>query len=926
MLRGVLHGLCDRSTGACQCFRSATQGFWKGKSCGECYDDYFGENCMQKRIVSTQITGFFYNASATARTFTERQVLLDDEYGIVYAVGDIITAFDYRSTSEDGYSLVFAQTARTLFGCGFVSVTWTFDSEVFFALPPFNGKLCRTEMEFWRFSRLADNPRRVPTKDGSLRLKVSGSHVSSIYVAAWDSMCEVSVDIASSHYFECLNLRSKAKASSATLLSFFKVEGVEYLLSENAVIVYGFTVESGKGVLCEARLIYQDMTYRDVFRSSATEAPIVLNNGTIRCNNIQLVRDLPQLGAALVAMDSSVGPAFFVMNSSRRYLVPDVVLSTLTSKYQTTAASVDIDNVLLSQCVLVVSDARCHLVKLRVGVAPLKVELYGLNSIERKEAIVDIRNSNSSHVAFLLFSGIEGSYVRRILLWDVVSVFPPVSYTGGGTLLTVRGSGFRSTKNVSCFVASSREKRDDPLYKSRAVVIDSNTLVCSAPPAALESSCGMLDYVEVSLTGSSYTSNAISISRIGHPRLTQVAPTAIFVPRPPPKVTIAGVQFVESAAAKCRFNGSLQAPCGSPTATVTSWVTEASTIKTTLLVCTVPPFASGLCSGSTLEVALDGSVFTTEYLTFQAIGEVAGIQFTSSVYSVACQAQTFVPFEVVLVDRLLNTVGSFDATAYSLTLVPSQATSAAYQTARLLHGQLNVTMANGRALFRSVFLLKPLITAYTPATPDLVYSAVIQGYNWSTSASVHVVVGNAYRLVLLVEPSANVSSSGELGESPRVCVVDVGGNMLSGETDETTGLTVLSSVLTYPPASSVQLSAPPAIIPILNRNVTMQRGAADFTPMKLAARHYFIYQVMLSTPERPDILSVWSRNITSVCSEYMYKVAGLYLCSSCPLKRRVRRDESRRQPWVLARWCSLLQRLQVSGCIHMSWRRRRSMR
>src|SRR5262249_4779908 len=43
-------GSCDRTTGACSCFRSPTTGYWGGDSCTECATGYIGLECRSLNI------------------------------------------------------------------------------------------------------------------------------------------------------------------------------------------------------------------------------------------------------------------------------------------------------------------------------------------------------------------------------------------------------------------------------------------------------------------------------------------------------------------------------------------------------------------------------------------------------------------------------------------------------------------------------------------------------------------------------------------------------------------------------------------------------------------------------------------------------------------------------------------------------------
>ena len=47
------HGACGRLTGACECYASATLGFWAGALCDECATGYTGANCTAtcRRVV-----------------------------------------------------------------------------------------------------------------------------------------------------------------------------------------------------------------------------------------------------------------------------------------------------------------------------------------------------------------------------------------------------------------------------------------------------------------------------------------------------------------------------------------------------------------------------------------------------------------------------------------------------------------------------------------------------------------------------------------------------------------------------------------------------------------------------------------------------------------------------------------------------------
>ncbi|MDP2325029.1 MAG: hypothetical protein Q8N51_13510, partial [Gammaproteobacteria bacterium] len=58
-------GSCNKVTGACSCFSDATNGYWSGVNCDQCFSGFMGARCQQKAITLTVVTSVTYSAAVT---------------------------------------------------------------------------------------------------------------------------------------------------------------------------------------------------------------------------------------------------------------------------------------------------------------------------------------------------------------------------------------------------------------------------------------------------------------------------------------------------------------------------------------------------------------------------------------------------------------------------------------------------------------------------------------------------------------------------------------------------------------------------------------------------------------------------------------------------------------------------------------------
>ena len=242
-------------------------------------------------------------------------------------------------------------------------------------------------------------------------------------------------------------------------------------------------------------------------------------------------------------------------------------------------------------------------------------------------------------------------------LFDVVKLSPVYVDGTGGTLVTVKGTGFPTGLNASDTKLVAACKWGEAKYVGSAMnptatIIDSQTVICKAPRKQGFDACEDVP-LEVSVeNGERFSSNGVFVRHINKPIVFSVKPLRATLHSETP-ITISGTGFFDSPYIACKINNE---------------ITEA-TWKTSITIwCTHPK--TNTPSVTTVEITLDGQQFSSSNVPYLIVGTPTKIEWIlngdttlgkSVAYSFDSAVKNEIPrLDVIFKDAAGNEVGNRD--------------------------------------------------------------------------------------------------------------------------------------------------------------------------------------------------------------------------------------------------------------------------
>ena len=550
----------------------------------------------------------------------------------------------------------------------------------------------------------------------------------------------------------------------------------------------------------------------------------------------------------------------------------------------------------------------------------LDLQLYGTvrfqKVVDTYEIVASLTKNDESRMLYASIPLTTQVNVVPLSLYAVTKLYPNVADTVGGTIITVFGEGFVDDPSFKCNFSGTL---------AAATYVSSREATCVAPTGGDERCQGVP--LEVSIGPSQYTKNEIPIRRVSTPRISSV-----YVKRLASlgwdnaygnltggdAIVAQGTGFQDTPFIACRF-GDVKKENHIVTYADREYIWTSGTqgvrtmaakyVNSTHVECVQPAFSKPTQFGkSTLEVSLDGNIYSRSSQPFDVIDNAVGFRVFKLTEAAGRPAWTpsandvyaSVPrlelptMHFFTVDREGQRLRTLDRVARTVTVElvawnssllmvgnsPFDFSAKCEGTRRdptapvfYTSGAKTLAMADGYVNFTGIYFQSPPAGYYTLRFLD-------NTSQWEYNYTFRVRTGKAAVLKICRQPS-NVTDNTNptLTQQPILYVEDKSGNMLSSE--DLVGLIVeahyvhestSTSALT-PNAKKTVLGVP---VNVTRRTTTLKRSPeiSDnllvFQGIDVIGLYGSQYRITFSSPGAVDdasstataIDSVMSRNIT----------------------------------------------------------------
>jgi hypothetical protein len=521
-------------------------------------------------------------------------------------------------------------------------------------------------------------------------------------------------------------------------------------------------------------------------------------------------------------------------------------------------------------------------------------------------------------------------------LYAVTALFPNIADTYGGTVITVSGQGFLNVTGMQCDFNGTIVP---------GTFISSQQINCVAPTGGDERCEGVP--LEVSVAPNQFTNNGVLLRRVSSPRISSVynslysdSPENAYGPQAGGvNVILIGFGFQFTLYQACRFMASnvvgyayyADIDYERSNGAQGTLYNDAIFVNSTMMICRQPAFLEPTSGPATLEVTLDGTVYSRSGNLYEVVGAPAGLlafrlngttwtyQFNDT-YQSGNQVflQSFTIFVVDIMNqrlRMLDTttrnismaLGNFTYELLTVGSASSPFNFSSYcqfpQTIRsypvfYATGQTWNTTTDGQTTFVGGYFLRPPTGTYTMIFAD-------QATRWTYSFSFTVTVGAAASLHICQEPSPSTNNlQPTLKQQPVLYVEDIAGNQLNNAALQglrvtatyLTEYTVTTAVSAADQNSKTLLGVPINVqyfIQTQSRIAQVQGNFLQFDGIAMQGLYGSTYNVTFSSPGLPNITSwpvsiQWCNNNTAPAlinpSVLMYFAKwGTSECFVCPV-------------------------------------------
>jgi len=925
------HGDCKQATGECICFANDEDGYWQGTTCDICQDDYVGEICNVLNVqitrvdtasttvlqlpvvidqttgltfVDTQFTSYVYVVGSPVLIYTNESLSELVAYrtlpvpAVDFILLEDIIFFLLQSPLECGCNMIGVSRSRPNFnetvnmtlatppelGVVFESRTTSVTSS-----PSFSVSTSSTKRKIAGSSRRRVAPRglRVEDKDGIVvgntsiggrrLLQQSGVATQNYIVKSFpfpnlldgeNGTCAV---YKSTHIY-CFTAKnpgggvffSRGPDALSTMLgvsqvSLGNVPGLMLLgigsLKGWAAVYYNLHTDSidttafihANSLISECRGACLSAIAAQAFDSDHVVIFIRQEVGII-----SVLLRYNETGLHFVA-------STWVFLGLTRLNVVTVSATVASATGGFVYLSAFVDNKPSTIYKLLAEPAQSML-KLR-GTIGLNVVGYSDREIAREFNL-------DEHSGTLLVSVAQPKSlsVMKLTLWAVARLSPSVVDAYGTTPIVITGDNFIDTPSLSCQFGNPPN-----LTYAPATFVDKNTVVCEISRYADEQACPST-MVEVSLDGRDFTQN----QRIVFRKDTVTLNSANVIGRADinygtylgnVSVELAGVGFMDSTGATCRWEDAIGVIAEAPALVDTSYRAT----------CVQPPVARGTFPPAFIRYSHDGHVFTTVPVSFNIAGPPARLVVESPQETVlypSGQAVMLKTSKIAVVDQFGNPLGPYDGDVRTVRT----------RFVRYTNGITGVVEEN--PLLPKALMEADDVLAFAEGRVDVAGIAVIeprvgmgviriQTGVLETFVIFAVEPGEPFAIHVVEEPSnVTFNELPILGKQPIVQVVDAASNWIVNPTrsDRVTRVSLVTSVQFFN-GKNVSTSA------------SQRSGNFAFNGIAVRGYYGFSYPILFYAPEAPHVRMGISRRINiAPCmgANLELAVAGTLNCITCP--------------------------------------------
>ncbi|KAJ9451232.1 Cell death abnormality protein 1 [Diplonema papillatum] len=807
------HGTCDRYTGQCSC--SSFPGHFAGPACRACDPDYTGVDCTHQKICISpgrplepllidSITG----NSEPVTSYAPYDLFVDTAAngGYVYIGGNPLIAWAASRPQEDLTVNMDASMS------GLLSDVFTSDAgSLFVVLSP--GRLAATQL-----LTFASIP-RPPTFGTGKPFAASNLQ----------SVSNVSADFVTHFSNSTLAAAFLVEQSSATKRTLRRIDlpcqGPDTTACPE---VRTDISEDVTGLAAGPQWIFAVVGNRE------RNAGLVALRWGPRSFSQEIVR-LPRpkvaagdQGFACKAMSHAVPvgeegvAAVCETNKNRLSLVfwtspfdTEAESVVLTSEAGATATAFAFDEPLKAAFVGVSPSAKnapgtLHKVSL-LSKVPRPLDMFSLSYTVVGGEVVPQEVSalyvdEATRALFVLVTPDRSVKVLSFLLWHIEQVEPKTVDAAGGTLITVKGRGFREIK-LGAFVAGSSAgvrggvscRFEGVANKTAGELVSDTEIICAAP--AVAGACEM-QAIEVSLDGERFTACGLSIKRSSAPSITATHPQKGNW-RGGSIVTVVGENFHATDELSCLFFVGCNAtvsdasplptcwnascPAGYTEKLVASGSHSVTYVNSTMIKCLQP--ASKEIGEAVLEVTLDGCNTGVWGSQYYVLGEPGGLALVEPVdtgillFTVDGVPGVQLPRIVLaVVDENGVAVGELNSASIANRPVHVDVVGEGLS----IQGVLTAFVTDFGVVEFNALTLQP----YGGTAASLVFTEMTE--LWTAALNVSILAPQKLRLLLATAPAPVVESNGGLLTQPVVQLADSHGNAI---TDSAQLLRFLSSPL-----------------------------------------------------------------------------------------------------------------------------------
>jgi hypothetical protein len=439
----------------------------------------------------------------------------------------------------------------------------------------------------------------------------------------------------------------------------------------------------------------------------------------------------------------------------------------------------------------------------------LDLQVYGSVRFQKVVNNYEIVTSLSKDdVARILFATVPLELQINVVplnLYAVTKVYPHIADTVGGTVVTIEGEGFINDEFLRCDFNGTIVP---------ATYISSREALCVAPVGGDERCEGVP--LEITVKAAQYTKNNVLLRRVSSPRISKVYAKRRQAENTDNSygnttggevVMLEGFGFQDSPFLACRFSSSSETTYARYADRDYAYsggvqgvrYNNARFINATNMECDQPVFSSPTKDTATVEVTLDGTVYSDSRQVYEAVGTPMGLSTFRSpgvgswvkddAVVLGSQDRVSLPdITVFVVDsanqRLRNLDSQQRRISMQLTnfskqvLTNSNFSNCDYppgeQGNPVFHttGVTSTVTTSGRATFSGMYFLRP------PAgTFGLTFTDETTG--WTYTHLFTITVGAAYRLRMCQEPPRTLNNNlRQLTDAVKLYVEDVSGNQL----------------------------------------------------------------------------------------------------------------------------------------------------